>query len=377
MRHFIAFGTALAFAVGCGGDFSTSQDRSGVQGTGASSPAGGASMGGQPAAGGANATGGAPGVGGGSACTTDNECPSSTAPCRLCPDGTEACPWSKCENGQCVAGIGTCGPSGGGGVPASGGLSGSGGYGTGGAPGAQCKTNADCPQLGCFMCPASSCMNGQCVSSGWPGSGGVSGTGGSASGGSSGSSGAGGTGGVSGTLKWYATCGPPVCHVPVPGSGGTSSGLPPCTTTEVAGADCSNAGAECDTGAACSGPLMCTTSDPTTLGCPKSRAQYKTDVEYLSTAECEKLADDLQSIPLVRYRYEDGPEREHLGFIIEDVEPSLSVDAKNDRVDLYGYTSMAVAAIQEQHREIEVLKREIEELRSALARRPSTARRAR
>lgn len=118
---------------------------------------------------------------------------------------------------------------------------------------------------------------------------------------------------------------------------------------------------------------MGTTTDPTTGGCPKSRAEYKTDIEYLSTTECEKLADDLQSIPLVRYRYKDGPEREHLGFIIEDVEPSPSVDAKNDRVDLYGYTSMAVAAIQEQHREIEALKRDIKELRSELSRRSSKA----
>jgi hypothetical protein len=126
--------------------------------------------------------------------------------------------------------------------------------------------------------------------------------------------------------------------------------------------------AECDTGAACSGPLKCTTSDPTHGGnCPISRAKYKTDIEYLSAEERSKLADDVQSIPLVRYRYKDGPERQHLGFIIEDVEPSPSVDSQHDRVDLYGYTSMAIADVQEQRREIDGLKAEVRQLRTELA----------
>jgi uncharacterized small protein (DUF1192 family) len=120
---------------------------------------------------------------------------------------------------------------------------------------------------------------------------------------------------------------------------------------------------------------VCATSDPTHGGaCPISRAKYKTDIEYVGNAERAKLADDVQSIPLVRYRYKDGPEREHLGFIIEDVEPSPGVDSQHDQVDLYGYTSMAVAAIQEQHHEIEALKREIKELRAELAKRGAASR---
>jgi hypothetical protein len=51
----------------------------------------------------------------------------------------------------------------------------------------------------------------------------------------------------------------------------------------------------------------------------------------------------------------------------EDVEPSPSVDSPNDRVDLYGYTSMAIAALQEQRRQIEGLKAEVRELRTQLA----------
>jgi hypothetical protein len=157
----------------------------------------------------------------------------------------------------------------------------------------------------------------------------------------------------------------------VPGSGGASSGIPACKTTETKGASCAPAGAECDTGTPCSGPLKCTTSDPTHGGqCPISRAKYKTDIRYLTPVERAKLADDVQSIPLVRYRYKDGPERQHLGFIIEDVEPSPSVDSPHDQVDLYGYTSMAVAAIQEQRHEIDAMKAELEELRRELRLRP-------
>jgi hypothetical protein len=100
--------------------------------------------------------------------------------------------------------------------------------------------------------------------------------------------------------------------------------------------------------------------------CPTSRAKYKTDIDYLSSDERARLANDVESIPLVRYRYKNGPEREHLGFIIEDVEPSPGVDSARDEVDLYGYTSMAVAALQEQHREIEELKAEVKRLRAQL-----------
>ena len=47
-------------------------------------------------------------VSGAKVCTNDSQCPKSLAPCRLCPDGTAACPWSKCVSGQCTSGITTC-----------------------------------------------------------------------------------------------------------------------------------------------------------------------------------------------------------------------------------------------------------------------------
>jgi len=234
---------------------------------------------------------------------------------------------------------------------AQGGSSGSSSGGSAGKMGTQCSETTGCPQPGCQGCPGYVCQNGYCVPEGNFGTGGAM-----------------GSGGASGALKWFSTCGPPVCQVP--GAGGASSGVAACTSDQKEGASCTVADQECDTGASCSGPLKCAASDPTNGGqCPKSRAKYKTDIEYLSPAERAKLAQDVQSIPLVRYRYKDGPERQHLGFIIEDVEPSPSVDSANDRVDLYGYTSMAIAALQEQRREIESLKDEVRELRGELAKR--------
>jgi hypothetical protein len=160
----------------------------------------------------------------------------------------------------------------------------------------------------------------------------------------------------------------PVC--PGPSTGGASSGLAACDPAggQKQGAPCKVEGQTCDPGSACGEKLLCTTSDPTHGGnCPISRAKYKEDIQYLSSAERDQLATELNSIPLVRYRYKDAPEREHLGFIIEDVEPSPSVDSKRDQVDLYGYTSMAVAALQKQQHQIDSLRKQVDELTRKLS----------
>ncbi len=76
----------------------------------------------------------------------------------------------------------------------------------------------------------------------------------------------------------------------------------------------------------------------------------------------------MMRFPLATYRYRSSEAscRTHLGFVIEDVEPSPSVDASHDFVDLYGYTTMAVAALQTQARQIEILERDLGALRSEL-----------
>lgn len=105
--------------------------------------------------------------------------------------------------------------------------------------------------------------------------------------------------------------------------------------------------------------------------CPISRRDYKTDVQYLGNDETARVHDELMRFKLATWNYKDpshGAGR-HLGFMIDDVEPSAAVSGgTGNSVDLYGYTSMAVAALQQQARQIEALTQEVRSLRSQVER---------
>ncbi|MBM4364320.1 MAG: tail fiber domain-containing protein [Deltaproteobacteria bacterium] len=391
MNKFIVFGALATLLTACGGTSSIGRDNGGA-GEDDGGGTGGSASGGTTGAGGSEA-GGSTGMG----CKDDGECP-APAICRICADGSPACAKGICEpGGTCAVQYDSCG-GGSGGSTGAGGSTGSGGYGgAGGTTGiGECRSNADCPAVrmpceqcadGSMACPSVDCIAGQCSVS-MPACGG---------------------GGECredrdcrvpaicqicpdgscigpiphciagkcateqpacpdpGALAWYATCGAPVCGGP--GGGGSTSGLPPCDAAlgQKEGGPCEKDGLSCDPGYGCGESLVCATKDPTGGGmCPISRAEYKTDIQYLSREEKRALARDVRDIPIVRYRYREGSERTHLGFIIEDVEPSPSVDSERNRVDLYGYTSMAVAAVQEQQVEIQALRAELAELRAEL-----------
>lgn len=168
-----------------------------------------------------------------------------------------------------------------------------------------------------------------------------------------------------GPLQWYTTCGDPVCM------GYTKpDGVPPCTAEQMEGLACDAEGVTCDPMSDCNALLVCATEDPKQQpgGCPISRARFKTDIEYLGAADLERHAADLQSLRLATYRYRqapaDAPPR--LGIILEDNEQGIWVDARHDRVDLYGYASLAVAALQVQQRQIAALQAEVERLSAQL-----------
>jgi len=164
---------------------------------------------------------------------------------------------------------------------------------------------------------------------------------------------------------WYYTCGDPVC-----GGHRDHPGVPPCGPGQTPGTACSPEGKTCDPGSFCNELLLCATSSPRAYGrCPRSRARFKEDIRYLGPEEVRRLHAELMKFPLATFRYKGEACREHLGFIIEDVEPSLSVDAPDDMVDLYGYTTMTVAALQAQARELAALRREVAGLKRDLARR--------
>ncbi len=166
----------------------------------------------------------------------------------------------------------------------------------------------------------------------------------------------GATGGGGGSLRWFTSCGAPVCSSdPTPFD---DPSIPNCTTQKL-GDPCTTEGERCDGVASCGATYVCATMAPVT--CPRSRARFKRDISYLDQQQLQQYHDELMSVPLASYRYKDAPAVPQLGFIIDDIEPSVAV--AGDHVNMYGYLSMAVAAIKVQQQQIETLQRELDQLR--------------
>jgi hypothetical protein len=164
--------------------------------------------------------------------------------------------------------------------------------------------------------------------------------------------------------NWYLSCGDPVC------SGHTDKpGMKLCTD-EKAGDPCSDEGSECDPIDDCNAVLVCTTSDPKTApgGCPMSRKETKTDIEYLDVDGLKEIYKELMAVRLAKWRYKNElpAPKPRLGFIIEDVEPSVAANSSRGQVDVYSFVSMAVAAVQHQDKELAALKKEVAELKQLL-----------
>jgi hypothetical protein len=156
---------------------------------------------------------------------------------------------------------------------------------------------------------------------------------------------------------WVSTCGDPSC------SGHQPSGLDACDT-QVEGEVCDETSADCDRVDDCNTRLTCSVDDPKDEGCPISLRSAKRDIAYLSPSQVQALSDQALTTRLARWRYrEEAPEsRLHVGFIIDDQPGSPAVVATGDRVDLYGYTSLAIAALQVQEERIRTLEAKIAEL---------------
>ncbi len=159
---------------------------------------------------------------------------------------------------------------------------------------------------------------------------------------------------------WWPSCGDPVC------SGWTPSGYPLCAGP-LPGQGCSNVGDVCDPQSGCNELLYCDTSNPFPGPCPISWRAAKTDISALTAADRRAVLDQVMGLELARYRYRDGvsPEgkdKERLGILLDDVGdiPAL----RGDRLDLYAFTSMAIAGLQAQQAEIDALRYEIELLRA-------------
>jgi len=162
--------------------------------------------------------------------------------------------------------------------------------------------------------------------------------------------------------RFFFTCGDPVCRGYV-----RPENMTPCTPAQQAGQTCGPEGQTCDPADACNRRLVCSREDPTQQpgGCPISLASWKKDIRYLDETDRRHQHDAIVRLPLATWRYRgegaDAPAR--LGFLIDDVGGAPCVMPSGQRVDLYGYTSMTVAAIQVQAREIEALRAELTALR--------------
>jgi hypothetical protein len=106
--------------------------------------------------------------------------------------------------------------------------------------------------------------------------------------------------GKTGDLRWFTTCGDPVCQ----GYTGPFDGVPLCTT-EAEGDACDADGAQCDPQDDCNALLICATDDPKdqTGGCPISRKERKTDIAYLDDAGKRSAAREALGIKLATWRY--------------------------------------------------------------------------
>lgn len=169
-------------------------------------------------------------------------------------------------------------------------------------------------------------------------------------------------------LHWYKTCGDVVCSVggaPNAADGGVSA-----CTTEKQGDACTVSGSSCDPGEGCNVRLLCTDKDPRVQpgGCPISRREAKRDITYLDAAALNDLASGLRAVRLARYRYKAAPDRERLGFMIDDAKGSIAVDEIRDQIDLYSYISWTVAALQGEMKRVDAQEREIARLRREIAR---------
>jgi len=194
--------------------------------------------------------------------------------------------------------------------------------------------------------------------------------GGGDGGGGNGTGGSGGSAG--GALQWYTTCGDPVCMTPPDGGPSIPPGATLCTT-EMAGAACTTAGATCwPADSMCGVQLICAESDPKNNpgGCPISRVSHKKNIEYLSEAEVASIADEARTMRLSSWHYkaENESSRRHVGFLIDDMPESIAVAESGERVDLYGYTSMAIAAVQVQDKRLGALEKELAAMRSEMVR---------
>jgi hypothetical protein len=123
---------------------------------------------------------------------------------------------------------------------------------------------------------------------------------------------------------------------------------------------------ECVGACACGNEQCQNSSSGVSCVGPVSRREFKTDISYVSDEEQKELARETLQTNLAEYRYKTEPEssKRHLGFIIDDMPAgSPAVQGDGTHVDLYGYTTMLLATVKEQQKQIDTLQKQVDELK--------------
>ncbi len=162
-------------------------------------------------------------------------------------------------------------------------------------------------------------------------------------------------------LRWFQTCGDPVC------SGWKSKPNVPLCTGEKANDPCASPEGTCDPKDGCNAVLICAEKDPKAGpgGCPISARRFKKGIVYLDHAAESGLRDALLQLPLATWQYRNtNRNRRSLGYILEDAPRMPASDMGRERVDVYALSTMTVAAIKAQQRELRALRVELAALRA-------------
>jgi len=170
------------------------------------------------------------------------------------------------------------------------------------------------------------------------------------------------------------TCESGACRASACIASPTCSGTEPCTDDLVCSDGAGQPGRCCPVGTAFTANISsffgcCPTGDECGCqegACPISSPERKFDIRLLDDAELAVLGQALLDTRLSTWRYEHDPMALRLGFLIDADAPPYSVAPGGETVDLYGYISLAVAALKSQRLQLTRLKGEVDDLRLRL-----------
>jgi hypothetical protein len=166
--------------------------------------------------------------------------------------------------------------------------------------------------------------------------------------------------GQSSDLRYRSDCTltNPVPIDPCQGTPPSTTGVASCASLQVTGGQACAADAPrcfvestCSDGRVVASDFLECVDEPSDLCMTRSSRRFKRDITYLTPAEIDQLARQVDALRIASYRYRDADAR-RLGFITEDAPGAPFVTADGSHVDLYGLLAATIATVQTQERRI-------------------------